>query len=899
MKNPRLLIVAALACAALAACGGDDVNGSSGTSPSASTGQTGGGGSPAANTGGGSTSPTPPVEPTPRPTMQLTQFVNPLIGTQVNSDSGYAGNVNPGATVPFGMVNFGPNTPRYDFNGSGGYLSSRGASSGTIDFFSVTHLSGVGCPGQGAVAMLPSDGANAIAPNGSPAGVDYNYSDETAQPGYYKVRLANGIVTELTATARSGLARFTYTDKDKGFFSIDAKLNGNSDSGSTSITANNVALQIAADGRSMKGQAVAPAFCTPYGTIWNAPVYFYATFDKPLRKQTGTSSVNTASNGAATLQFDLTDADKRVTVRVGISSVSTDNAQANLQAEGAALAFDDARTRAAGLWNDRLNTIQIDDAGNPASLNPTQKANLTKFYTALYHVFSAPTLYSDANGDFRSMRQPRGANGSYPTSVDRTGTIPPRAKANVKDYAFRRPDGSQGGAANHYTGFSLWDTYRSQAQLIALLAPKETSDMMQSLVVDGLQCGAFPHWVDGSDDSTPMSGDNALNVIAGAYKFGATDFDLVSAARLTKQSVFDPSSACNDRPSAPGLVKFLTARYLSQSDDGHSSSATIERVLSDRAAAAFLQALPAGVLNAPSVGVSADNIATLYTRAGWWRNIFDYTNQVIAARNAPPAGAAPGTLGTLVQGAFHESTEPNYFWSFAQDWTALIDAIGGKQAAVTRLNKLFAITTPFSTVPTSGSLNGGESSSGLYIGNEPSFQSPWGYNWAGQPSGAQYILPIIMAQAFTTGRDGLPGNDDMGATSSWYVWATLGMFPVIPSEAGVALSTPQFSGITVWLGNGHSLRLESDKRVATDDTGHAAFPYIQSLTVNGADYAGSWLPLAKVANGGTMRYALSATPTQWAAADNLTPPSGPNADYTQMTAGGASAATRMREAGVR
>ncbi|AOJ33719.1 GH92 family glycosyl hydrolase [Burkholderia metallica] len=899
MKNPRLLIVAALACAALAACGGDDVNGSSGASPSTSTGQTGGGGSPAGNTGGGSTSPTPPVDPTPRPTMQLTQFVNPLIGTQVNSDSGYAGNVNPGATVPFGMVNFGPNTPRYDFNGSGGYLSSRGASSGTIDFFSVTHLSGVGCPGQGAVAMLPSDGANAIAPNGSPAGVDYNYSDETAQPGYYKVRLANGIVTELSATARSGLARFTYTDKDKGFFSIDAKLNGNSDSGSTSITANNVALQIAADGRSMKGQAVAPGFCTPYGTIWNAPVYFYATFDKPLRKQTGTSSVNTASNGAATLQFDLTDADKRVTVRVGISSVSTDNAQANLQAEGAALAFDDARTRAAGLWNDRLNTIQIDDAGNPASLNPTQKANLTKFYTALYHVFSAPTLYSDANGDFRSMRQPRGANGSYPTSVDRTGTIPPRAKANVKDYAFRRPDGSQGGAANHYTGFSLWDTYRSQAQLIALLAPKETSDMMQSLVVDGLQCGAFPHWVDGSDDSTPMSGDNALNVIAGAYKFGATDFDLVSAARLTKQSVFDPSSACNDRPSAPGLVKFLTAHYLSQSDDGHSSSATIERVLSDRSAAAFLQALPAGVLNAPSVGVSADNIATLYTRAGWWRNIFDYTNQVIAARNAPPAGAAPGTLGTLVQGAFHESTEPNYFWSFAQDWTALIDAIGGKQAAVTRLNKLFAITTPFSTVPASGSLNGGESSSGLYIGNEPSFQSPWGYNWAGQPSGAQYILPIIMAQAFTTGRDGLPGNDDMGATSSWYVWATLGMFPVIPSEAGVALSTPQFSGITVWLGNGHSLRLESDKRVATDDTGHAAFPYIQSLTVSGADYAGSWLPLAKIANGGTMRYALSATPTQWAAADNLTPPSGPNADYTQMTAGGASAATRMREAGVR
>ncbi|MCM3060996.1 hypothetical protein M3553_23020, partial [Bacillus subtilis] len=137
-----------------------------------------------------------------RTNMQLTQFVNPLIGTQVNGDSGYAGNVNPGATVPFGMVDFGPNTPRYNFNGSGGYLSS-GGSTGTIDFFSVTHLSGVGCPGQGAVAMLPTDGANAIAPGGRPAGIGYSYADEVAQPGYYKVRLANGITTELSATARS------------------------------------------------------------------------------------------------------------------------------------------------------------------------------------------------------------------------------------------------------------------------------------------------------------------------------------------------------------------------------------------------------------------------------------------------------------------------------------------------------------------------------------------------------------------------------------------------------------------------------------------------------------------------------------------------------------------------
>lgn len=169
MKNPRLLLIAALTCAALTACGGDDMNG-------VQTGSNGAGETPSTvpptsgpsqpsqpsqpdqpDQPGQPDQPDQPDQPAPpkRTDMALTQFVNPLIGTQVNADSGYAGNVSPGAMVPFGMVNFGPNTPRYDFNGSGGYLSS-GGSGGTIDFFSVTHLSGVGCPGQGAVAMLPT-----------------------------------------------------------------------------------------------------------------------------------------------------------------------------------------------------------------------------------------------------------------------------------------------------------------------------------------------------------------------------------------------------------------------------------------------------------------------------------------------------------------------------------------------------------------------------------------------------------------------------------------------------------------------------------------------------------------------------------------------------------------------
>lgn len=136
-----------------------------------------------------------------------------------------------------------------------------------------------------------------------------------------------------------------------------------------------------------------------------------------------------------------------------------------------------------------------------------------------------------------------------------------------------------------------------------------------------------------------------------------------------------------------------------------------------------------------------------------------------------------------------------------------------------------------------------------------------------------------MNKNFSTTAGGLPGNDDMGATSAWYIWAALGLYPVIPSEGGLAVSTPQFDGMTLWLGNGKKLRLETDKQALLDNV-----RYINEMKLNGTTYPGSWLPLDKIKNGGTLKYTLSATPTEWGAGDDLTPPSGPDADYSKPTA---------------
>ncbi|MGC5166209.1 glycoside hydrolase domain-containing protein [Luteimicrobium sp. DT211] len=799
--------------------------------------------------------------------LQLTQFVNPFIGTAVSSTSGYAGNVNPGAQVPFGMVDFGPDMPRTNFNGSGGYLTAANATSGKVNFFSLTHLNGPGCPGQGVVGMMPASTPQAVSTAaGKPVGVGFKTATESAHPGEYAVTLDNKVGVDLTATTRTGMAQFTYPDKDSGYFSLDTRLNANSNSssGAGKISAANTALTVADDGRVLTGKTVAPAFCTPYGTQFNSNVYFYLEADKPLRAQADGSTVNTVSNGATVLQYDLTDKDPTLTVRVGISSVSVANAKLNLKTENARSTFDQVRAQADATWNTRLNSIQVGEAARPASLTAGQRTDLTKFYTGLYRVFGSPTTYSDVNGDFRSME----ATAPYPSGVDTTGGVPDRPVANVRDYTYKKPDGSTGRYATHYSSLSMWDTYRSQAQLLAMLAPDVASDVMQSLVVDGEQCGAFPHWVDASDDSTPMAGDNALPVLAASYAFGAKDFDVTTAARLAKQSVFDPTSSCNGRASMSEPETYLRDGYHADA-----TSANIEQYAGDHAAAAFFSALPDRVLADPRVDVTQADIARLDDRSSWWKNIFDFTNGTIVARKAP---TTPGVPGSLEPGSYHESTEPNYFWSFGYAWPDLISTIGGKTSAVDRLNTLFSVDSALTKVPTLQQLNGGQDSQGFYMGNEMGFPAPWAYNFAGKPASTQYVVQQLMRTAFSTARDGLPGNDDMGALSSWYVFAGLGMFPVSQAEGGLALSTPQFSDVTLRLGK-HQVRILTDQDAATS-------PFIRSLRVDGRSQDRSSLSLDRLVSSSALRYSLSSTATTWA---TTTDPTGPTTSRTtlQLSAG--------------
>ncbi|EJM99971.1 GH92 family glycosyl hydrolase [Phyllobacterium sp. YR531] len=798
----------------------------------------------------------------------LTKFVNPFIGTtlaEVAEKNPHSGNVNPGAQTPFGMVSFGPDTRgsnnAYGY-GSGGYHYPDKA----IKNFSMTHLNGPGCRGQGAVAMMPTDDLTSFVLTGA----NYSHANETAEPGFYKVAFDNNIVSELTATTRTGMARFSWPDATKAVLVIDSKQSNNfrvpagGDNGST--------IALSADHKSVSGKSVVAAFCD--GT-WLKPVYFYATFDKPLHAATSSES-----KGAARLHFDLQDTEKSVQVKIGISSVSVENAKLNLEAENKNLSFEALKAQASAEWNKRLNTIQVDLAKPDelakvsAAQLPAAKTHLTKFYTALYRVYSGPTVYSDVNGEYRSMKQ----TAPFPAK----DALPVRATDNVSNYKFKL-NGEEAGYNTHYSGFSMWDTYRSQAQLIALVAPDEASEMMQSLVADAKQCGAIPHWVDGSDDTIPMQGDHGPNVVAGSYAFGARHFDIESMRTFMKQSAFKDDSACNNKLSVgrndnmPVLPTYKKLGYVPanfpQSNPWHAGSATVEMVTSDRSIGAFLKALPTAASDKLEIDDLLTGAAGKVARASNWINLFDDTKKKLELKDFNGAWVASASK------TFHESTEENYIWAFAHDWSALIEKLGGKSVAIDRLNKLFVFSSFTGTEPSGHQLNSGEGGTTFYIGNEPAFQTPWAYNWAGSPKHAQYVIPIIMNKTFTTNPGGIPGNDDMGATSTWYVLAALGLYPVIPSEAGFAVSTPQFSGINLWLGNGRKLRIETDKQALLDDT-----RYIEQMKLDDAVYSGTWLPLEKIAKGSKLSFTLSKLTTEWGAAPELTPPSGPNADYSKATA---------------
>jgi predicted alpha-1,2-mannosidase len=725
----------------------------------------------------------------------LVDYVNPFIGTAPTGNNygfGYdTGDVYPGADRPFGMLQWGPDTTS---NIPGGYWYP----DNTIKGFSLDHFSGRGCTYVEDVPLMPVPGAVTQSPRANPAAFrsTFSHANESASPGYYAVTLNSGVTVELTTTLRTGIGQLTFntgSNTNSVLVNIGGSVNGVSD-GAVSVS-----------GSEVSGWAQTTIGCGS----GQYKVYFTAQFDRPFAAS-GTWTGNTLHPGTASatggqagayVTFDTTT-NPVVRVRTAISFVSVANARLNLQAENPGWDLAAVRQAARTDWEGRLGLIQVD--------GPSQ-ADKQVFYTALYHTMFHPNVFDDVNGQYLG----------FDNAVHTVAT-----------------------GHHQYANIPGWDQYRSESQLLALLVPDVTSDIVRSYLNDAAQGGpGLPRWEQMNHNSDGMVGDGPLPYIANAYAFGARDFDTAAALTAMLANAGTPGTTSDGQTVRTNLSEYLARGYIGQDHLGDSASYTLEYETADFALSRFAQALG-----------DATTAQTYLSHALFWRNLFNASTGYITPRNSN------GTFLTTSPASstgFTEGTQAQYTWMVPFDLRGLLGAMGGNAAAVSRLDTFFT------------QLNGGPNSRYAYMGNEPSEETAWTYDFAGAPWRAQDVVRRIQTQLFTTQTNGLPGNDDAGALSSWYVFSALGLYPDLPGVGGFVLGSPLFQTITLNLPGGHTVQINAPN--AAD-----ANPYVQSMTLNGVANTHLWLTADTFLTNPTttLSFDLGSAPnTNWGSAPADAPPS--------------------------
>jgi predicted alpha-1,2-mannosidase len=644
--------------------------------------------------------------------------------------------------------------------------------------FVINQLSGAGCPHMGNVPVLPVAGNIEKSPDNMEGFDPYKIINE-AHAGFLSVSMKDKTEASLTVNKRSGIAKFKFDKNNKtGSVIIGA--------GISSTFTENAMIKITSN-KTCEGFADGGDFC---GTKTPYKIYFAVAFDREASTK-GTWIGNAllkeslqgyGKNSGAYFTFD-TKENAEINYRISVSFVSIKNAKENLKSSKIEGGFEAYKSNAEKVWNENLSKIAIE------SLNLDRKV---QFYTHLYHALIHPNLVSDVNGDYM------GAD----FQVHKTKT-----KAQ-------------------YSSFSVWDTYRTQAQLLAMLYPKESGDMMQSLVDFADQSGGYGRWILANIETGIMQGDPTSILIANSYAFGATNFDIKQAYKHMKRGATIPLLRSQNQEIRPHLTEYLR--------DGHTfASMMLEYTSADFAIGQFaLQAL--------------DNKSDgdyFINRAQNWKNIYNPKINWLNSKH-------PNGEWKDIEHDWREATYKNYFWMVPYNLKGLIDTIGGKQVAEKRLNTLF------------NRLDASYEEDWFAAGNEPDFQVPWIYNWTSTPYKTSEVIHRIFKDAYNSKPNGLPGNDDLGTMGAWYVYASIGLYPMIPGIGGFSINAPQFKKVTISFPEGQLVI----------NGGSTTSHYIQSLKWNNKNYTNTWLDWETIKKGGLLDFKTSNKPQKsWG--KNQIPPS--------------------------
>ena len=648
----------------------------------------------------------------------VTRYVNPLVGTD------FHGHTYPGAIAPFGQIQPSPDTRLEGWDGCSAYHYS----DDTVYGFSHTHLSGTGCEDYGDVLLMPvmAEGDEWHFTKDMPQTEfrsKFSHRSENAMPGYYRVVLdRNRVMVELTATERVAAHRYSFPRNGKKGFVVDLRHRD----------------KVLAAG--FEKQQKDGLLCGwRESDAWNPhqKCYFALQCSEPIKE------VRYYDDGMKALVVLDNDC-KQAEVYVAISGVDCEGARLNLATRDEK-DFETLRSESHRSWEEALSKIEVEGGSRKEKEN---------FYTALYHCYTSPYLWSDVDGRYRAM--------------------------NDTVYTSKTPV---------YTVFSLWDTYRALHPLMAIIEPKITEDWITTMLNHYETGGELTMWELASHETHCMIGYHACPVILTAQEAGL----LETWTDGRRMDLLNAMIATSNRTEAHQA--YATQGYLDSQLDNETVSKTLEFAYDDWCIARYAmnEMLRRGAKpdTTEQYGYLNEVYHTYMRRAQSWQNIMDPDGFMHARRNG---GFVTPFNPTEVNNHFTEANSWQYSTYVPHDVAGWIAQIGGKEKAEAFLDSLFN---------TSSETTGRDQSDitgmiGQYAhGNEPSHHAAYLYAYVNAPDKLDKVVHRILHELYTPEPDGLCGNEDCGQMSAWYVMSAMGFYPVCPGSGEYVTVTPLFDRVTI------------------------------------------------------------------------------------------------------
>jgi predicted alpha-1,2-mannosidase len=702
-----------------------------------------------------------------RTERRLVDYVNPMVGTD------FTGHTFPGATAPFGMVQLSPDTRIDTWEGCSGYHYS----DDTIIGFSHTHLSGTGVLDYGDVLLMPVTAYKADTLDRELYQSHFSHDNEKAAAGYYAVNLDRwNVLVELTAGPRSGMHRYTYEG-------LDGK--------TPMIVVDLKHRDVLLDSRIEKvSDNVLQGFRRSKAWSEDQMVHFYMEFSEPI------ADYRPFGEKGALLTF--ADGTRQVSVKVGISSVSSENARLNLLSDVPEESFDFEALlhKTQELWERYLSKIDVRGGGESVE-------RLRTFYTAMYHTAIAPNLYSDVNGEYRGM-----------------------------DRQIHKAEGF-----DRYTVFSTWDTFRTLHPMFSIIERERTEDFLRTFLTVYHEGGKLPMWELAGWETNCMIGYNSTPIIADAV--------LKGIGQEYAEELLDAMVETANKDEF-GIMHYRMRNVVPAEEEHESVSKTLEYAFDDWCIAQ----VAAWLYDSTGDSKYAD-IRDRYMRySASYVNVLDPSTKLV--RPVMNGAWLSPFDPREVNNHFTEANSWQYSFFVPQDINGHIALLGGDAGYEAMLDSLFTASSDTKgrkQVDITGLV-------GQYAhGNEPSHQTAYLYAYVGKPWKTYEKVRYILDNLYSSRPDGLCGNDDCGQMSAWYVMSAIGLYPVTPGSDIYVFSAPVFKNIRINLENGRQFVIKSESAGKIDKC-----KYISSASLNGADYTRSYIRFSDIISGGELDFTLAQQP---------------------------------------